>query len=217
MFKKIIAISCLALMMPLLATAQQQYQAGQNYVVLDTPVRTRDKNKIEVVEVFWYGCGHCYKFEPMVTQWKKSLAADVDFWQSPAIWRPVMSLHAQAFYTAQALGVADKMQEPLFITLAVENKPLTTESQVADLFAKYGVDREAFSKAFNSFGVKSQVKQADARQRSYGISGTPELVVNGKYRVSARLPNEGSQSQAEMLKVVDYLIAVERAAMPAAK
>jgi thiol:disulfide interchange protein DsbA len=216
MIRKITLAACLSLLLPLVANAQQLYTAGQDYAVLDTPVRTRDSNKIEVVEVFWYGCSHCYTFEPLVAQWKKSLASDVDFWQSPAIWRPVMSLHAQAFYAAQALGVADKMQAPLFTALAVEHKPLSSEAQIEDLFASHGVDREDFRKAFNSFGVKSQVKQADARQRSFGVTGTPELVVNGKYRVSSRLPNGGNQSQVDMLKMVDYLVAQERAAKPAA-
>lgn len=216
MIRKITLTACLALLLPLMANAQQQFLPGQHYAVLDIPVRTRDSEKIEVVEVFWYGCSHCYKFEPIVAQWKKSLPEDVDFWQSPAIWRSVMSLHAQAFYTAQALGVSDQLHEPLFTALLVERKPLSSEGQIEELFVKYGVDREAFSKAFNSFGVKSQVKQADARQRSFGISATPEIVVNGKYRVSSRLPNGGSQSQADMLKMVDYLVAQERAAMPTA-
>jgi thiol:disulfide interchange protein DsbA len=220
MIRKITLAACLVLIFPLMPAAQaaeQSYLPGQHYAVLDTPVRPRDGSKIEVVEVFWYGCSHCYKFEPLVSQWKKSLPDDVDFWQSPAIWRQVMSLHAQAFYTAQALGVEEKLHNPLFNALIIERKQLATESQIEDLFANYGVDREAFRKAFNSFGVKSQVKQADARQRSYGVSGTPELVVNGKFRVSSRMPNGNSQTQAEMLKVVNYLIVQERALMTTAQ
>jgi thiol:disulfide interchange protein DsbA len=199
------------LLVPLIACSQQAepYIAGQQYDVIDTPVRTRDSNKIEVVEIFWYGCPHCYNFEPLVVQWQKNQQDDVDFWSSPAMWSNTMKLHAQAFYTAQALDVADKLHMPLFTTLIVERKPLSSEAQIQALFTDYGVEAEAFSKAFNSFGVSSQVRQADARARSYQITGTPEMVVNGKYRVTA----SKAGSQAKMLEVVDYLVSKERAAM----
>lgn len=185
------------------------YQAGMDYAVLDTPVRTRNSDKIEVVEVFWYGCGHCYSFEPMVKQWKKTAAEDVDFWASPAIWGGNMGLHAQAFYAAKALKKLDQLHDPIFTAMNVKKNPLASVDQIAELFAEYGVERADFDKAFNSFSVKSQVKQADARQRGYKITGTPEMVVNGKYRVSSRLAG----SPSRMLKVVDFLIAKERQAM----
>lgn len=185
----------------------QEYIAGTHYDVLDTPIRTRDNSKVEVVEVFWYGCSHCYHFEPLVAQWKKQQADDVDFWQSPAIWNNTMKLHAKAFYTAKALGVADKLHTPLFTTLVVERKNLGSKGQIGKLFTSFGVDRDKFDKAFDSFGVNSQVTQADARARSYKISGTPEMVVNGKYRVGAKKAG----GQKEMLEIVDYLVAKERA------
>jgi thiol:disulfide interchange protein DsbA len=197
----------LILWLPLLAHAQpDKYIAGKDYLVLDKPVRTRDSSKIEVVEVFWYGCPHCYDFEPMVKLWHKRQADDVDFWQSPAMWNEPMKVHAQAFFTASALGVQEKLHEPLFTALVVEHKRLANAGEIEDLFANNGVDRKAFQKTFDSFSVNSQVKQADARARSYMISGTPEVVVNGKYRVTARLA--GGQSQ--MLEVVDFLINKER-------
>ncbi len=200
------------LLVPLMACSQQeadQYIAGQNYDVIETPVRTRDSNKIEVVEVFWYGCPHCYNFEPLVVQWEKTQQDDVDFWASPAMWSSAMQMHAKAFYAAQALNVMDKLHNALFTTLVVEKKPLNSEAQIQALFTDYGVTAEAFSKTFNSFGVNSQVKQADARARSYGITGTPEMIVNGKYRVTA----SKAGSQAKMLEVVSFLVNKERAAM----
>ena len=130
----------------------------------------------------------------------------MDFWQSPAMWNAPMKLHAQAYYTAQALGVLEKVHNPMFSALNVDRAPLRSQKAIADLFAQNGVAREEFNKAFNSFGVKSQVRQADARARSYKITGTPEIVVNGKYLVSSRM----SGGQAEMLKIVDFLVAKER-------
>ena len=191
----------------------EQYEAGKHYQVLNQPVRTRDSNKIEVVELFWFGCPHCYHFEPLLKAWKQKQQADVDFWQSPAMWNERMKVHAQVFFTAKALGVEEKLHEPIFTSLVVERKQLTNPTEIEDLFANYGVDREEFKKTFKSFGVISQVKQADARARSYQLTGTPELVVNGKYRVTAGMAG----GQAEMLKVVDFLVAKERAAMAAAK
>lgn len=220
--KKMLAAVCLGLLMfvlrgvaeeaPAAATAAPQFQAGVNYDVLAQPVRTRNSDKIEVVEVFWYGCPHCYHFDPLVNNWKQKQADDVDFWRSPAMWNGVMKVHAQAFYTAKALGVLDKLHNPLFTSLVVERKRLGTEEELADLFAAYGVDKKQFSDTFKSFGVVSQVKQADARARSYMISGTPELVVNGKYRVSSGKAG----GQQEMLEVVDFLVNKERQAMAAA-
>lgn len=191
--------------------AKEQFQAGKHYTVLSQPVRTRDSDKVEVVELFWYGCPHCYHFEPLVKAWKAKQSEDVDFWQSPAVWNNKMKLHARAFFAAKALGQLDKLHEPIFTALVVERKRLDSPGQIEALFANYGIKGEDFNKAFNSFGVTSQVKQADARARSYQITGTPELVVNGKYRVSAGMAG----GQAEMLKVVDFLVAKERSALAA--
>lgn len=210
MIRPIRAAAMLLLFIPLLACAdevvEQTYTAGKDYAVLDQPMRTRDTKKVEVVEVFWYGCPHCFHFEPLVSQWKKSLPSDVDFWTSPAMWDDDMETHARIFYTANALGVLDKIHTPLFTAMVVERKPMTDTKAIEDFFAGFGVERETFRKVFNSFGVTSQIKQANARARGYKISGTPELVVNGKYRISARMAG----GQAEMLKVADFLIAKER-------
>lgn len=206
-------LALLVLLMPLSGFAQQSFQAGTHYAVIETPVRTRNVEKIEVVELFWYGCGHCYTFEPIINQWKKSIAEDVDFYRSPAMWGGPMELHARAFYAAKALKVLDKVHTPLFLTLNVERKKLNTPEAIADLFVDYGVEREKTLKALSSFGILSQVRQADARMRSYKVSGTPEVVVNGKYRVSAKMAG----GQAEMIKVLNFLIEQERAAMTAAE
>ena len=205
-------VALLPALLPLIASAQpDKYVAGKNYMLLDNPVRTRDSSKIEVVEVFWYGCIHCYHFEPLIRQWKKRQADDVDFWQSPAIWNKPMELHARAFYTAKALGVLDKLHEPLFTALLVDRKRLVNTGEVEDLFADYGVERSDFQKEVKSFSVNSQVRQADARARSYKISGTPEVIVNGKYRVTAGLAG----GQPQMLDVIDFLIDKERAQLAA--
>ena len=211
MLKNLLLPLSLLVFAPLLANAQasgQAYVAEENYDVIAPAVRTADPDKIEVVEFFWYGCGHCYTFEPQITAWKKTLADDVVFRGSPAIWTKTMELHARAFYTAEVLGVLDTMHPVLFQAMNVDRKKLGTEGEIQDLFVANGVESEDFTKAFKSFGVNSQVNQAAARARAAKITGTPALMVDGKYHVSTRKAG----SQADMLKVSDFLIEKERAA-----
>ena len=188
--------------------AAATYVEGTHYDLIEPAVRTADSSKIEVAEFFWYGCGHCYTFEPMVQQWKKTLPEDVDFRGSPAIWNEKMELHARAYYTADVLGVMDTMHPVIFQAMNVDRKPLGSEQDIAKLFTANGVSAEDFTKAFSSFGVDSQVRQANSRARAAKITGTPALMVNGKYHVSTRKAG----SQTNMLKVAEYLIEKERAA-----
>lgn len=203
----------LSALLPLTVTAAEPatYQEGVHYVRLATPVRPRSPGKIEVVELFSYACVHCYHFEKPVHAWRKQLPADVDFWRSHVTWNSVAELYGRAFYTAQALGVLDKINDPLFHAIHVDNKPPATKAKLAKLFEAQGVSAETFNKTFNSFGVNSQIDQAGARARSFELQGTPEMVVAGKYRVTGN----GLSSQAEVLKVVDFLVDLERKARTA--
>lgn len=217
MIRSLVLTAVLALLMPFTAHAQAvapAFQEGVHYFLLADPVRPRDPKKIEVVEVFQYGCPHCFRFDPLVKAWQKNLASDVDFYRLPVIWNAPGQLHAQAFYAAQALGVLDKMNDALFAAIHVQNNPLNTQDSIAQLFAGNGVDPEQFAKAFNSFGVTSQVNQAKARTLSYKIDGTPELIVAGKYRIDGKsFSGPGlteRDSHQKMLEVANFLIAKER-------
>jgi thiol:disulfide interchange protein DsbA len=207
--KRLLIAVCLLLTGPLVACAQDggsaTYVEGTHYDRMAAPQRT-SQSKIEVVEFFWYGCGHCYTFEPMLTAWKNTLADDVTLQPSPAIWRPPMDLHARAFYAAQALGVLDTLHMALFTAMNQEQKRLGSEQEIAQLFVANGVSATDFNKAWNSFGVGNQVTQAESRARGAKITGTPEMTVAGKYRIGARKAG----SQANMLKVADFLIEKER-------
>ena len=190
------------------AQDDQTWQEGTHYDLITPAIRTANPDKIEVTEFFWYGCGHCYTFEPLVGQWKKTLSEDVEFRGSPAVWNQPMELHARAYYAAEVLGVLDAMHLVVFQAMNVDRKRLGSEQEIAELFAAHGVDEAEFTKAFNSFGVSSQVRQASARARSAKITGTPEMMVNGKYRISTRKAG----NQANMLKIAEFLVAKERAA-----
>lgn len=183
------------------------YIEGTHYVELSDPVRTADPNKIEVAEVFWYGCGHCYAFEPLIGAWESALPSDVEFVRSPGMWNAMMETHAQIYYVSEALGVFEQTHEAVFNEIHQERNYLQTEEQVKDFFVGKGVDPAEFDKAWNSFSVTSAVKRAGTRMRDYGIQGVPNMVVNGKYRVSV---GDGVSTQAEMLKVIEFLVQKER-------
>jgi thiol:disulfide interchange protein DsbA len=191
------------------ALAQEQFVAGKDYMVIASPVRTSDPKKIEVTEVFWYGCPHCNDFRPGFERWKKQQPADVNVQHSPGMWNNRMKTHAQIFYTAKALGLLDAMHKEIFEAYHIKKQKLLKNKEIYGLFAKHGIEKEKFEKTFNSFGVKSMVQQADSRARGYGITGTPEVIVNGKYRISASMTG----TQARMMEVAEYLIEKERVAL----
>lgn len=206
-----ILVALMGLVFSLSACAQEksnEYVEGQHYVVLEQPVRTTDPSKIEVAEVFAYSCPHCFHFEPLLQAWEKKMPDDVYLTQTHAMWNPQMEPLIRGYYTSVSLKVKEQTHMAVFNALHMENKNLNTAEQWADFFAVYGVDKAKAISTYNSFGVTSQIKQAEARARGYKVTGTPEMVVNGKYRVSSRL----SGGHEEMLKVVDFLVAKERAA-----
>jgi len=217
MIRSLVLTALFALLMPFTAHAQATapaFKEGTDYFLLADPVRPRDPKKIEVVEVFQYGCPHCFRFEPLLKAWQKTLSSDVDFYHLPVVWNAPGQLHAQAFYAAQALGVLDKIHDVLFDAIHVKNNPLNTKELIAQLFAANGVSADQFASAFDSFGVISQVNQAKARTLSYKIDGTPELIVAGKYRIDGKSfggPNVSERdSHQKMLEVANFLIAKER-------
>lgn len=191
------------------ASDQERFTAGEHYIVLDKPVATRDSSKIEVVEMFSYGCPHCYEFEPLLREWRKQQGDEVDFWWFPAVWNKPMALYARAFYAASEMNVEEIIHHPLFTAIVIEQRKLSNESELADFFTAYGIDKDAFTKAFHSSAVDDKVKQAEARVRDYKPAGVPEIIVNGKYRID-RMRAGG---QAQMLAVLDFLIDKERAAL----
>ena len=184
------------------------FKEGEQYTVLEGRPKPPVKGKIEVTELFWYGCGHCYNFESMLSSWEKTLDSDVKFNRSPAMWRQrrepqdAMWTHAKLYYTAAALGQLETLHPVFFDAMHKRNLPLTDRDQIAELVKGAGLDGEAFAATMDSFAVNSQVQQADARQRAYKVTGTPEIVVGGYYHVTAGKAG----SQKEMLEVTDYLI-----------
>lgn len=184
----------------------EEYVAGKDYTVLPKEVPTSDPSKIEVVEIFWYGCPHCYDFNPMVKTWSEALPTDVDFVYLPATGGGPAKVHARAFYTARALDKLGELHQVFFDTLVKEHKPLNNEDDVVALLVAHGVDESLARKTYNSVGIGAKVEAAYQRALGYQSAYVPALVVNGKYRIDAG----SAGSFTRMLEIADSLIARER-------
>jgi thiol:disulfide interchange protein DsbA len=178
------------------------------YETLDTPQPTQNPDKVEVIEFFWYGCPHCYDFEPILESWVKKLPANVDFIRQPAAFSDLWAKHAKAFYVAQALGVLDQVHADLFDALQNKHQKLESEEQLAAFFTAHGVKEADFHEAYNSFLVDTKVRQAAVTPARYGVTGVPVLIVNGKYKVDGK----SAGSHEKMIEVVTQLIKKEAAA-----
>lgn len=182
------------------------YEAGVHYAELPVPIKTGDRDKIEVAEYFSYGCPHCYQFDPMISAWHDQLAADVDFTRTPATWNKDYQVYAQTYYAADALGVLDDIHVPLFNAIHNQRRRLNQPQAMAEFFAEMGVDPLAFARTYNSFGVRASTQQGDAKGRAYRSTGVPAIIVNGKYRIEGSMAG----SNANMLRIADFLIDKER-------
>jgi len=155
------------------------YMQPYNTLASSQPVQSG--SKIEVVELFWYGCPHCYHFEPEIKEWLAKLPADVDFIRMPAIpfdrWQPL----GQLFYTLEALGEINRLHGDVFDAIHKERLNLEDKKTQLDWVAKKGIDRAKFTEAWNSFSVQSKLKRAAMLSEAYKMEGVPMLVVDGKF------------------------------------
>ena len=192
--------------------AQAAEAPAAPYVELTNSVPVAVPGKIEVVELFWYGCPHCYSFEPVINPWVEKLPSDVNFVRIPAMFGGPWDAHGQMFLTLEAMGVEHKVHTAVFEAIQKEHKKLTTPEEMAEFLATQGVDKDKFLATFNSFAIKGQIVKAKELAKKYEISGVPTMIVNGKYRFDV-----GSAGGAEQaLKLADKLVDQERAANKAA-
>ncbi len=191
-----------------------EFVEGMHYEKLPISVETGGSDKVEVVEVFSYACIHCFNFDPAIESWRESNTEVVEFSRLPAVFNADWELMAQAFYTAQTLGVADAVHMPIFEGIHVKRQDLRKPDLLSELFAETAeVSAEDFDTAYSSFSVRSRVEQAKAKVRAYRVTGVPSMIVNGKYRVDGRMAG----SNTKMLEVVEHLVQMEAAAAQAAE
>lgn len=181
-------------------------RAESNGYVEITPAQpTQNPDKVEVIEFFWYGCPHCYSFEPTLSKWLENKPENVEFIRQPAVFSDLWGDHAKAYFTAEALGVLDKVHVDFFDAIQNKKQALRTEDQLAKFFVEHGVDETEFRNAYKSFLVDAKLRQAKAMAPRYGVTGVPAVIVNGKYKVTGRL----AKSHENMINVMNQLIEQE--------
>lgn len=189
------------------AKTDWKYQEGKHFRSLTAAQGTSSSaGKIEVAEVFWYGCSHCYALEPVLTDWVKKLPTDVSFVRIPVMWSPTHETHGRIYYTALDLGKVDLITPAMFQAIHRENRPMTDEKDIQKLFEQNGVSAADFTRTFRSFSVDSQLKRAKDLTQKYGVKGVPLLVIDGKYTTEG----EEIRSHDVMLAVAEELILRER-------
>jgi len=212
MFKPVLSLLILLLALTGPSLAVEKPKGGgaesESFDLVTPPQPTSDPSKIEVMEFFWYGCPHCYHFEPHVKAWLKSKPGNVVFIRQPAIFNARWGAHAKAFFTAEALGVLDKMHEDFYDAIQNKKMALESEDDLAKFFAEHGVKEDDFHKAYKSFAVDTKMRQAEIMAPRFGVDGTPSIIVNGKYRVSA----SKAKSFEKMIETTNALIKRESAA-----
>jgi len=189
-----------------------KFKEGQHYIrMVPSQPTMGGADKVEVAEFFWYGCPHCYSFEPTINAWAADIPASARFVRIPVVWNNVHELHARVFYTMEVLArngtLADgeAFHNAVFQEIQTRGNRLTSEDSIRRLFERFGVDAEAFDKTWKSFEVDQKLRVAKDLGRRYSIQGVPAVVVNGKYRTGG----QEAGSYDAVPDVIDELIARE--------
>ncbi|WP_353573357.1 thiol:disulfide interchange protein DsbA/DsbL [Candidatus Albibeggiatoa sp. nov. BB20] len=189
------------------ATTPEPSPYEEMYKDIIMPEKIYGDDIVEVTEIFLYTCPHCFRIHPFAEKWKKTIEGqkDVVFNPMPAVFSEKNTPLAKAFYIAKDLG-KEELHKALFEAIHSKGRRITTKDQVKAFFVEQGVDDKAFDNSYKSFAVDNSVRTANFVTASYGISGVPSLVVNGKYLILS----SKTKGYNEMFKVVDYLIEKER-------
>lgn len=188
------------------ATWGGSFDEGIEYKRVAEPQRLEPGDDVEVLELFWYGCPHCYRLEPAIEEWLDSKPAGATFRRLPAAASSRWVPHAKAFFAAEQLGVLDKLHEPLFAALHEQRRKLFSDEQLIAFAAEQGIDEQAFLEAYQSFPVDMKVRQSAELARRYQLSGVPAIVVNGKYITGVT----EAGGREKLFEVVDFLIEKEK-------
>lgn len=187
------------------ALAQSAFVDGTDYQTISPAVKTSQPDKVVVTEVFWYGCPHCFRFEPYVERWSASLPDGVIFEQVPSSLNPRWTEHARAYYAFKMMNVLDQAHKALFDAIHLKRQRLTSLDTLAEFVAGLGLDEKLFRDNYFSFPVETQIRKNIQKEKRYGHRGVPAVIVNGKYLVSASLAG----SNERMIQIINHLVARE--------
>jgi thiol:disulfide interchange protein DsbA len=183
-----------------------RFVAGEHYRVLNPAQPTSvAPGKVEVVDVFWYGCGGCYMLSPYLEAWAKSRPDVAEYVRMPAPLNPGWEPQARLYFATKALGIEDQTHAAIFNEYHVERNPLNTMDLMVEFLGRYDVPADKAREALSSFSVDSELRAAKVRAGRYRLTFVPAVVVNGKYVVSADLPG----GPAAVPEVINYLVGLE--------
>lgn len=203
------AVAVSALGLPLVAQAQA-FTAGKDYLQLKTPVPTdAPQGKVEVIEFFWYSCGHCNAFEPQLEEWIKNAPARLAIRRIPVAFRPNFEAQQKLYFALEAMGRVPDLHSNVFRAIHVERNKLDTEDLIFAWAAKQPkLDAKQFAETFKSFGVANKVRRAKELQEAYGVEAVPSMGIAGRYYTDGSL----ARGMPNVLRIVEQLAASAPAA-----
>ncbi len=181
---------------------EEPFVEGEDYQLLDEvqPVQTGDK--IEVAELFWYHCPHCFQLEPYLVEWQKNIPEGAEYVPIPALLSARWEFDARVFYTFEALGLLEDLHHRYFSAIHDQRLTFRTVEELAAWANDNGVDGSKIPETFTSFAVENKLNFSNVMSRRYGINGVPAIIVDGRYRTSVSLAG----SQTKLIKVINFLI-----------
>lgn len=180
----------------------RQFKEGKDYAKLSKPVVPEaPSGKIDVIEFFWYSCGHCNAFEPALEGWIKTAAKDLSIRRVPVAFNASFIPQQKLFYTLEAMGKLDTLHAKVFRAIHVERQPLNKDDSILAWAGQQGVDVEKFKSIYQSFTVSNQVRKATQLQNDYGVEGVPSMGIAGRYYTDGTMAG----SMQGVLQVVEFL------------
>ena len=205
-----VAVSALALPVatPVMAQARQ-FKEGKDFRRLDKPVAPEaPAGKVDVIEFFWYSCGHCNAFEPTLAAWMKAAPKDLSIRRVPVAFNASFVPQQKLYYTLDGMGKVEELHAKVFRAIHVERNALAKDDDIFAWVGKQGVDVAKFKEVYSSFTVSNQIRRASQLQDAYNVEGVPSMGVAGKYYTDGTLAG----SMSNVLQVVDYLATTARKA-----
>ena len=197
-------ITKLSLLAIFAVSINAEYKLGKDYRLVDNPMPVKKDGIVEVTESFWYGCAHCYSFEPAINSWKDKLGEDTKLIKMPITWGGIHQLHAALFYTIESLKLDPSTHSAVFVTIHKEGNFLQSPKAIQEFLSKFGVAPEVTLQYLNSFSVKQKVNRGIKYAKQNKVSAVPMIIVDGTYII------ESKGSFIDMLKVVDHVVALQR-------
>ncbi|MDD2721452.1 MAG: thiol:disulfide interchange protein DsbA/DsbL [Gallionella sp.] len=205
--KKLLKSLVITVMLVFASQAFAAAQQGRDYTLLN-PAQPTDTKKIEVLEFFFYQCGHCFHLHPFLADWEKSMPADVAISYVPTMFYSSTEPLARTYFALETMGKIKQMDDAIYQAIHVKQLDLYDLDTIGAFVASNGVDRKTFASNYQSFTVNSKIERAKQMLRQYAIDGTPTLIVDGKYKITGLQP-------ADTIRVLNEVIAMARKTHPA--